>query len=270
MRGIIIILHAILILQIYSAPQIDELYAEDYEICNKVNKLNPQITTSQCTAITPTLKQKDDDKIECCRIHFDIGLVPFYSIIEKYGDDWKKKLCELEGIDENVCEEEVQKMIDTSSNFNNCMTLTNKYGNLTLYSMSLQSSLEKIQYDCGNGEKIFYKKDFYPKDEFEKVNKDQIDCEMSRNEKNCMKAGHKLSHKNSQCCWCQQKDYFDIYDVGSEKCEHYLIDKFRQDLIDMKNKNKDSRIQYKCRCINRAGDVVEAYLDSDSDDIIIK
>ena len=88
---------------------------------------------------------------------------------------------------------------------NNCQYVMKGSNNILLYEASLTTIDGIVKYDCGEGQKIFNKKEFHPTNKEEILDKQLIDSfSLSFTEKDCLKSGTKLSDDNYQICWCEK------------------------------------------------------------------
>ena len=73
-----------------------------------------------------------------------------------------------------------------------------------LYGFSMPTIDGIVKYDCGEGEKIFNKKEFHPANKEEILEIQLIESFLlSFTEKDCLKSETKLSDDNYQACWCE-------------------------------------------------------------------
>ena len=259
-----ILLLTLLIIYSYSYYE-KNIIIEDYEKCGKASS-SYSTTTEECTAITPTLIGTGDFESQCCRLTVTID--PFERFKSKYGENWKQKYMEILGINEEQLEKEIDKRYSSAEKISFCNALIKKFKNVDLYRISFGAYNGEISYNCGDEEKTFKPKDFYPITEEEKVYKDEIDCNVQEDEKQCINKAYKLSSYNSQSCWCKQQ--FISYNGYSEGCHRYSINDFKNELKIFMEKNKNYTITMKCSCLNKEGKHVNAFANLVTSEIIIE
>ena len=128
-----------------------------------------------------------------------------------------------------------------------------KGSNITLlYGYSLTTIDGIVKYDCGEGEKIFNKKEFHPANQEEILDKFFIDSfSFSYTEKDCLKRGTKLSDDNYQLCWCE-KISLSSGGFNEKNCLPYRISTFQDRLKKEMNafQKDNSKVENKCTCSN--------------------
>ena len=175
---------------------------------------------------------------------------------------------EILKINEEELEKEIAKRYSSAEKISFCNILNKKFKNVELYRLSIGAYNGEISYNCGDEEKTFELKDFYPITEEEKVYKDEIDCNVLEDEKQCIDKGYKLSSYNSQSCWCKQQ--FISYEGYSEGCDKYSVNEFKKELEIFIEKKKDNIINMNCSCLNKEGKRVNAFVNLVSGEIIIE
>ena len=233
----------------------DEIkYNQDSFKCAAPNANPYAITTQTCTSITPSLEAEGIYKGKCCKLVKNPDLLRNFKML--YKENWKKMVCQMYGINENYSDEQINSIIGSNYKDTKCQIITNLSKLTTLYSESLLSIDGKVEYDCGEGEKTFYTNNFVPENEDEQLGKDIVDCNIEFAEKNCYKAGEKLSTSLAQCCWCETKYLTPEYAAANgEVCMGFRNDNFLQTLNNMLNTYTSSnmKIEYKCNCYDKNG-----------------
>ena len=167
---------------------IDGLFVDKCNIFNDTY-LNIQ-TSAQCVERNSFLP-KEDDGSKCCFYSCNIDPVKIYK--RQYGENWKTIIAEKYGYDLNISEEEIRKKLtenneETESNY--CQYIMKGSNNTFLYGSSLMTLDGIINYDCGEGEKIFNKNEFHPTSKEEILDKQLLDSFiLSYTEKDCLKSG---------------------------------------------------------------------------------
>ena len=219
--------------------------------CTRSNNKPLYIETSaQCVGRNAFLP-KEDDGSKCCFYSGKIDPLVFYK--KQYGENWKKIIAQNKGYDLNISEEEIRKKLtENIEERNNCQYVI-KGSNITLlYGASLTTIDGIVKYDCGEGQKIFNKKEFNPTSKDEILDKQLIDSYvLSYTEKDCLKSGTKLSDDNYQICWCE-KILLSSEGINNKNCFPYRISTFEERLtkemtIDQKYNEK---VENKCICSN--------------------
>ena len=250
--------------------------SQDYEKCNQAGNNNPfQITTNTCTSVTSSLEESGDDKGQCCKLTGDWDILLTYKSV--YHENWKKMVCQMYGVSENISEEELRKLIAPNNPNTKCELLTYKSKLMSLYTSALSTIDGKISYDCGDGESTLYAKDVYPRDEKEEIAKDIADCNFQYTEKNCYKEGSKLTSSLTQCCWCETIFLSqELSNSNSQVCMGFRSDIFEQSLNTMLNamlnsyKNYNINLEYKCTCSNKNGNTMKGSFDTISGNVSVQ
>jgi hypothetical protein len=154
-------------------------------------------TSAQCVKRNAFLS-KEDNGSKCCFYSGKIDPLFFYK--KQYGENWKKIIAQSKGYDLNISEEEIRKKLtENIEERNNCQYVMKGSNNILLYEASLTTIDGIVKYDCGEGQKIFNKKEFYSISKEEIIYKQVIDFFLlSYTEKDYLKSGIKLSDDNCQ------------------------------------------------------------------------
>ena len=177
-------------------------------------------------------------------------------------------------LDENITEEELRNKYLLPKDMNLCGIMVKSVSNLELYQLSSLSVDGSAKFDCGEGEKTFNSKEYYPTDKDEIFDKDMIDCELEFSEKNCNKRGMRLSSDNAQCCWCEKITLSppEILIGSKKRCQGYRISDFKEfltkDLNSKKEENK--KIEYKCECYNNNGKIIKGSYNSVTGEVLVE
>ena len=205
-------------------------------------------TASQCVALNSFLP-KDDNGSKCC---FYIGKIDSLVILKKtYGEKWKKILCQMNGFDLNISEEELRKKLSDEMNIsNNCQYIMKGLDSTMLYWFSVTTIDGIVKYDCGEGQKIFNKNEFNPKNKEEIIDKQLIDSFiLSYTEKDCLKRGTNLIDDDYQICWCE-KIILSYGRFNENSCIPYrkstLLKKLKKQMNIAKKGNRKE--EFKCTC----------------------
>ena len=250
MKTFIFILQLILLVQIYSSllEKFDQKLIEaEGAKCQKISK-DDNINVDECVKISSSLQLTGINEGQCCKISVSMDTLLQYKL--RFAEDWKKRAIEKFKLDENITEEELRNKYFLPEDLNLCRVMIKRAGNLQLYQLSSLSVDGSAKFDCGEGEKIFKSKEYYPTDKEEIFGKDMMDCLSEFSEKNCNKRGIRLSSDDAQCCWCKEialsQDEFlsDNY----KQCAGSSISDFKEILTKALNSDKERnlKIEYKC------------------------
>lgn len=269
MSFIKLLLFSVLFLQLSS--QEEGLVQTDFAKCMQTNFMGA-VTTEDCTVVTDSLESTGDYKGKCCKMTFETDALAAYK--RMFGDDWKEKLIEQYELDEDITEDELREKLGLKNEQSMCSLLTKIGKNVGLYTMSLQSLDGKVKYDCGDGEESFNSKDFVPKTDYEKQNKDMADCGTATDEKTCNKKASKLLTDDAQCCWCEASTIGDAaFNFGFQNCMGYPTKNLEQYLNTTAQSYKGAGMQMKmkmtCSCLDKSGKSTSILTNSATGDIII-
>lgn len=271
MSSLNIILFSLLFLQ--SICQEEGLVQDDYGKCMKANFLGA-VTTEDCNEITSTLESTGDYEGQCCRVSYKSD--PIETLKKVFGDDWKAKISEQYELDEDLSDEEIIEKIGFKSEQNMCNLLTKIGKNVMLYNVALGAVDGEVVYDCGDGEETFNSKDFIPKTDFEKKNKDMADCTTATDEKTCSKKSSKLVTDEAQCCWCEASSIGDMApNFGFKNCmglptedlEEYLKN---QAAAYNTGEGMGMKMKMTCSCLDKNGKSTSILTNSVTGEIIIE
>lgn len=272
---ILFILQILLFIKVNSSliEDIDQelLWKENSKCMDPFNK-SSEIDVDKCVAISPTLNLIGKNKGKCCKISMTID--PLLNYKDFYSENWKQEIIKEFNLDEDITEEEIRSKYLPSKKENRCYMSIDYVKDLMLYDISLRTVNKEVKYDCGNGEEIFKVKDYHPTNEDEIFDKEFIDCTSEFIEKDCNKRSMKLTSDDLQCCWCE-KTYLSesIYDIQTLKeCKPFRISKLKKVLQDALKtiKGYDERVEFKCDCHNKNGNIVKAGFNSVTGDIFIE
>ena len=227
-------------------------------------------TSAQCVKRNAFLSKEGDDS-KCCFYSGKIDPLFFYK--KQYGENWKKIIAQSRGYDLNIAEEEIRKKLSENiEERNNCQYVMKGSNNILLYEASLTTIDGIVKYDCGEGQKIFNKKEFHPTNKEEILDKQLIDSfSLSFTEKDCLKSGTKLSDDNYQICWCE-KILLTSEGINKKNCFPYRISTFEERLkkemiIDQKYNEK---YENKCTCSNNKSKTSKGSYNSDTGEVKVE
>ena len=270
MSFINIILFSLLFLQSISQEE-EGLVQEDYGKCMKANFMGG-VTTEDCTDVTSTLESTGDYEGQCCLLSFKTD--PLAGIKRMFGEDWKAKIMEQYELDEDLTDEEIIEKIGLKGEQSMCSLLTKVGKNVGLYSMALNSLDGEVTYDCGDGKETFNSKDFIPKTDYEKKNKDMADCGTATDEKTCNKKSSKLITNEAQCCWCEASSIGGM-DFGFQNCIGYPtgdLEEYLKNTAKTYNTGEGMGMKMKmtCSCLDKNGKSTSILTNSVTGEIIIE
>jgi len=248
-------------------PKILDLYEKilDGSFTNKCENENGKFldikTADQCLARNSFLK--DDNSSKCCS--FNLKRDPLINFKQMYGENWKKIISQTKGYDLNISEEELRKKLSEQIEIQDICRYMPKWANTTmLYVFSLLSIDGIVNYDCGEGKKIFNNKEYHPTSKEDILEKELTDyLILSYTEKDCLKRGTKLSDDNYQMCWCENYQLY--YGILKEKdCIPYKTSTFQERLKKQMEimKKSDRREEFKCTCSNNKGKTIKGRYNS--------
>ena len=275
MKTFIFILQLILLVQIYSSllEKFDQKLIEaEGAKCEQIKFKDDNINVDECVKISSSLQLTGINEGQCCKISVSMDTLLQYKL--RFGEDWKKRAIEYFKLDENITEEELRNKYFLPEDNNFCGLMIKIVGNLQLYQLSSLSVDGSAKFDCGEGEKIFKSKEYYPTDKDEIFDKDMIDCQLEFSEKNCNKRGIRLSSDNAQCCWCEKialsQDEFlsDNY----KECTGCRISDFKEILTKALNsaKERNSKFEYKCECYNNIGKTIKGSYNTVTGEVLVE
>jgi len=228
---------------------------------NKCIKLNDKRidTAAQCVERNSILP-KDDIGSKCCFISGNIDSVV---ILKKaYGENWKKIICQMNGLDLNISEEELREKLKGKMNVsNNCEYVMKGSNSSMIYGFSLTTIDGIVNYDCGEGHKIFNRKEYNPKKKEEIIDKQLVESFfISYTEKDCLKRGKKLPDNDYQICWCETIN-LSFGGFNEKTCIPYRSSTFQERLKKQMNraKNENKREEFKCSCSSKSKTIKGSY-----------
>ena len=177
-------------------------YIDDVMTCTGANDEEEDdlpTTTSLCKSRNSSLKAGGEYKGECCYISYTMDMLHNYKLL--YPDSWEEKLKELGNeryLDIEICNILLSKSI---------------LRNNVLYTFSLFTKNNNVNYNCGDETKTFSSLSYNPTDQDEISLKELTDCSLNYNENDCT-AKSKTFKSSGQCCW-----FTAIYDDGTEETE---------------------------------------------------
>ena len=243
-----------------------QLSQEDINKCFNKDFPKKKETTAECIAKTSLIQPKGEYDPKCCQISAIRDPIPYYK--EIYRENWKKIVSQKYGYDLNISEEELRKKLIKSQKENGsigplCQFTNNIIRNAILYQISLSSLDGEVKYDCGEGEKIFKRKDYHPTNKDDIIDKEMLDSTLEYTEKNCLKRGKKLSGDDYQVCWCQRIPLSSV-DTNDKRCIPFKISNFEERLkYDMNIvKKSNMKIEFKCNCLNNKGKTIKGRYNS--------
>lgn len=269
MRKIFILFLSLLVLQVLSIDEDEAKYYQDTMKCSQANSNPYAITTETCTRITPTLEAGGKFKGKCCKITANYD--PLSNYKQAYHENWKKTVCQLYGVDENISDDELRKVVVSYMPKEKCSIILDSSLFSTLYTEAMLTIEEKINYNCGDGDKTFSSKNYYPRNDEERITKDILDCNnnnINYIENTCYKQGNKLNTNKVQCCWCETTHLNQQFSAANSKvCQGYQIDNFKETLDTTKEKYKASgmNVRFKCKCSDKDGNMRTGSFDTTAD-----
>lgn len=243
-----------------------QLSQEDAYKCLNKDFPKKNETTAECVGKTALIQPKGEYEPKCCQISSIRDPISFYK--EKYRENWKKIVSQNYGYDLNISEDELRKKLiknpkEVGSIGPQCYFTNNIVRNVILYQISSASLNGEVKYDCGEGEKIFKKKDYHPTNIDDIIDKEMIDSNFEYTEKNCLKRGKKFSGDDYQACWCERIP-LSTKDISDKRCIPFKISNFEERLkYDMNvAKKANIKIELKCTCINNKEKTIKARYNS--------
>ena len=225
--------------------------------------------TAQCIERNPFLA-KEDNGSKCC---FLIGNPDPIVVLKKiYGENWKKIYAQKNGYDLNISEEEVRKKLKENMKMNTCQYFMKDQDYISLYEASLTTIDGIVKYDCGEGPKIFNKKEFNPTNKEEILNKQLVESfALSYTEKDCLKRGTKLSDDDYQSCWCEIIPLSSGGDNG-KMCIPFKTSTFQKSLKKFMNRFKEekAKLEFKCTCSNNKSKTIIGRFNTITDEIKVE
>ena len=155
---------------------------------------------------------------------------------------------------------------------NECLYFQKGQDNISLYEYSLVTIDGIVKYNCGEGPKIFNKKDFNPTNKEEILNKQLMDSFiLSYTEKDCLKKGTKLSDDDYQTCWCEMISLSSAGD-NLKMCFPFKTSTFQESLKKYMNKFKKEKIkiEFKCTCTNNKSKSIKGRFVTIADEINVE
>ena len=240
----------------------NEVFANEFGKCIDMMALfNKTESADKCIARS-SLLAKGDNGAKCCFIIFKKD--PIIEYKKKYGNNWKKIVSQSKGYDLNISEEEIRKkLIANIKEGSLCQLNPNSSNYSFLYLYSLETLDGTIKYDCGEGQKIFNRKEYHPTTKDQIIDKEILDSAVLFSEKDCLKKGTKLSGDDFQLCWCEKISLSGI--TSNEKlCAPYRISTFQTRLKKEMNKSQkeNSKVEYKCTCSNNKKKTIKGRYNS--------
>jgi len=248
--------------------QENEFYEKESLKCVDIMSLITKTDTAdKCLARSSLLTKGNGNK--CCFFTFKKDPIDYYKKL--YGENWKKIVANSRAYDLNISEEEIRNIEMKNIKEENICSLSMKNLDTILYGYSLTSIDGTIKYNCGEGEKIFNKKEFHPKSKDEILDKELIDFSLSISEKDCLKKGNKLSSNDYQMCWCE-KIPLSYGSFKEKKCVPYRASTFRMRLRKemTKLKNEKTKVEYKCTCSNNKNKTIRGRYNSSNGEVKVE
>ena len=226
--------------------------------------------TAQCIERNPFLA-KEDNGSKCCFLTYNPD--PIVILKKEYGENWKKIFAQKNGYDLNISEDEVRKKFKKVMGTSNvCQYITKDQDYIYLYEPSLIAIDGIVKYDCGEGPKVFNKKEFNPKNKEEILDKQLVESFiLSYTEKDCLKRGTKLSDDDYQSCWCE------IIPLSSEGennkiCIPFKTSTFQESFKKFINRFKKdkAKMEFKCTCTNNKSKSIKGRFNTIADEINVE
>ena len=226
--------------------EVDGLYENK---CTKSNNKTLNIETAAQCIERKSFLPKEDNGSKCCFLSGKMDELFIYK--KNYGENWKKIIAQSKGYDLNISEEEIRKKLSENiREGKNCQYITKGFNTTFLYMFSMPTIDGIVKYDCGEGEKIFNRKEFHPTSQEEIIDKQLIEfILLSFTEKDCLKSGTKLSDDKYQICQCE-KISLSSTRFNGKNCVPYRISNFQERLkkeMNVAQKN-NIKIENKCTC----------------------
>ena len=220
-------------------------------------------TADKCIARS-SLLSKEGNIDKCCFYSFKKD--PIDNFRKKYGDNWKIIAAKRNGYDLNISEEELrEKEIQNAEDVSICELIPKNSNTAFLYVHSLVSVDGAINYDCGEGQKIFNRKEYHPANKEEILDKELIESLISYTEKDCLKRGAKLSDDDYQMCWCKKIPISGLANEES-KCIPFktstFLERLKREMNKSQNENSKVKYEYKCTCSNNKNKIIKGRYNS--------
>ena len=218
-----------------------------------------------------SLLPKGDNGAKCCFYSFKADPITDYK--KKYGENWKKIAAQSRGFDLNISEEELRKKLIENIKVESICQPNPNYSNTTfLYVYSMASLDGIVKYNCGEGEKIFNKKDYHPATKDQIIDKELIDYSvLSFTEKDCLKKGAKLSGDDYQMCWCE-KIPLSPGSFNEKNCVPFRTSTFQTRLKNEMNQSQkdNSKVEFKCTCTNNKNKIIKGTYNSATGEVKVE
>ena len=231
--------------------------------------LSQKESADKCVARS-SLLPKGDNGAKCCFFSFKTDPVIDYK--KKYGKNWKKIVAQSKGYDLNISEEEIRKKLIENIKEGSLCHLSPNSSNFTfLYLYSLGSLDGTVKYDCGEGQKIFNRKEYHPTTKDQIIDKELLDSALLYSEKDCLKRGTKLSGDDYQLCWCE-KIPLSAGGFNEKLCVPFRTSTFLTSLKREMNKSQkdNSKVEYKCTCSNNKKKTIKGRYNSANGEVKVE
>jgi hypothetical protein len=229
-------------------------------------------TADKCISRT-SLLIKGKNETKCCFLTLKPDPLAEYK--KKYRENWKKIVSQINGYDLNISEEEIRNKLNQNvEEINTCQLVMKNATNIILYSFSYSTVEGVVKYDCGEGQKIFKKNEFHPKNRDEIIQKEMYDARFLFTEKDCLKKGTKFSSDEYQVCWCEEIPL--SFGKSNEKnCIAFKISllkkQLKKEMVEIQKKYPlYSKIEYKCTCSNNKGKMTKASINSATGEVKVE
>ena len=262
-----LILYIALLLKInlsISKEEFDFFDKDDYEKCISLNKEAILSTSSnKCSSINSSLKLKED---RCCKLTINIDVLQ--QLKNNFPENWRIKYSQLYGFDENLSEDEIREKYVKNRKESACILMTGdeEFRNFILHDSSKLSINGKINYDCGDGEKIYKTKEYIPKQHKFKILYDSRECIGKTNETDCHNSASKFLTDDVLACW-NTINYYDKKNIGfsaEERCIAYSAKEYKSEFTRKFKNYKLLRniIEETWKCVDRNGKRIQIYMNT--------
>jgi len=241
----------------------NEVYGKEFGKCIDFMSLLSQSESSDKCVARSSLLQKGENGSKCCYYSFKTD--PIIDYKKKYRENWKKIAAQSKGYDLNISEEELRKkLIENVKEGSLCQLTPNSSNNTFLYLYSLGSIDGTVKYDCGEGVKIFNRKEYHPTTKDQIIDKEIMDYSaLSYTEKDCLKKGTKLSGDDYQLCWCEK------IQLSAGGLNEMIWTPFRTSTFQArlkkemdKSQKENSKVEFKCTCSNNKNKTIKGRYNS--------
>jgi hypothetical protein len=248
----------------------NEIFETEFVKCNDFMSLLYKMENANKCVARSSFLQKGDNGAKCCFYSFKTD--PIIDYKKKYGKNWKKIVAQSKGYDLNISEKEIrQKLIENIKDGSLCQLTPDSSNTTFLYLYSLGSLNGTVKYNCGEGIKIFNRKEYHPTTRDQIIDKELLESVLSYSEKDCLKRGTKLSGDDYQLCWCE-KIPLSAGGFNEKLCVPFRTSTFLTSLKREMNKSQkdNSKVEYKCTCSNNKKKTIKGRYNSANGEVKVE